>query len=682
MRINIVKTIFKKEMIDILRDKKTLFMTVILPIVMYPLLIILATYVISTTSTSMDEKELSIAFSKAPNKQIMEKIDALTLEEGRLKIVEVEDYKTAINEKEIAAYVEIQSEGENESYKIYMNSSIDDGTEATERIEDLLEEYKEELVKAGIEEQGLDSKAILEPINYKVINIAENEEQVGYLLGTILPFILIIGILSGAIYPAIDVMAGEKERGTLETLLTMPISNLELVMGKYLAVSLSAIVSALLSVISILLSVVFMVLSMGEVIEESNFSLDVTQLILPLLITFVCICIFTMIISAISMCICSLAKSFKEAQNATTPVMLIAMILAYSSMIPNIELNSTTASIPVVNVVLLIKSVLTFRYDISLMAIVLVSNIIFVLISIWLLSKLFNSEEVLFGNGKGFSFLERRSNIKKGTLPSLSDGVVIYSVALLLLIYVGSYVQVKFGMLGIVASQILLVSIPLLVCIYIKTDFKRVFSLKLPSIKHLFGGVCIWVGTFIFVMIITNVLLYWFPENEEVVTRLQEALYAKENLFFNLAVIALTPAICEEVLFRGFIFTCFKGEKAYTRGIIISGILFGLMHIDFIRLIPTTCLGIVIAYAVYKSGSIFVGMLMHFLNNGIAVLCMHYPDWQFADFINSSDFFSAKTQLSSVALLVGLMLAFMLIGIWLLRGKKKDINKDNANLTT
>lgn len=242
----------------------------------------------------------------------------------------------------------------------------------------------------------------------------------------------------------------------------------------------------------------------------NEFNFDVSQLAMPLVITLVCLIIFSMIIAAVSMCVCSLAKSFKEAQNATTPIMLIGMILSYSSMIPNVELNSVTANIPVVNVVLLIKSVLTFRYNVSLMAMVMISNVVFVMLSVWLLSKLFNSEEVLFGNGKGFSFLEKRSNIKKGTMPTISDGIMVYGVALLLLLYVGSYIQLKFGLPGLLGNQIIFVILPVLLSIYIKTDLKKVYSLNIPSIKSVLGAVSLWAGIFIIMNLISALLIFYF----------------------------------------------------------------------------------------------------------------------------------------------------------------------------
>lgn len=620
MRTHIVKTVFKKEVTEILRDKKTLFMTIILPILIYPLLIILGTMMLGSSSENLAQKTLAVSFSTDPGQVIIDRILDLKQEDGLLEIVQVDDYQKAMEDGKINTYIEIQ-QGKQMNYIVYVDSSNEDSIEAAGRIVSILEDYKEELVELKIQEMGLDSKEILEPIHYEKKNVAKNEEMAGYVLGMILPFLLIIGILTGAIYPAIDVMAGEKERGTLETLLTLPISNLELVMGKYLAVSLSALISALLNILSIGLSILFLILSANEMTAGLGASgIDFSRLVVPLIITLICVCLLTFVISALSMCICSVTKSFKEAQNATTPLMLVTMILSYASIIPNVELTKVTAAIPVVNVSLLIKSVLTFEYDLSLITLVLIANIAFVILSIWALSKLFKSEEVLFGDSKGFSFLEKRSNIKEGTLPTFGDGIMLYAVMVIVMIYICSYLQMKFKTVGIALTQVIIFIVPVILSLYIKTDFKKVYSLQRPKCVGLLGAILLGAGVWFINVPLLNLLVQVFHYDIEQYSQLQNEMLFTGNLLINLLVIAVLPAICEETLFRGFIFTALDKEKKPIRAIVLSGILFGLMHMDMVKLLPISLLGIAMAYTVYKTGSIAASMLIHFMNNSISVL--------------------------------------------------------------
>ena len=413
MRSKIVRTIFKKEIIDIIRDKKTLFMGIVLPLILYPLLMIIMTQIMTISMNSIENDYINIAFEKYPSKELITLIKNYD-SDCVINIVKSKNYKKDLEKGNIDAYVDIKEKNKIENYKIYINSSKENYSTVNSKLEDIFNTYKEKKVKDKIEQLQLNVDETLKPVVYSTVDLVKTEEVAGLLLGQILPFILITGVLLGSIYPAIDSMAGEKERGTLETLFTLPISNLELIMGKYMAVSLCAIVTAILNVVSILMTLIY-ILSIGNISGQlfSN-KFNIYDLVGPLFITLICICLFAMVVSAVSMCVCSLAKSFKDAQNYITPVMFLVLIPSYASMIPNLNLDRTTSIIPVVNISLLIKSVLSNNANLSLIALVFISNFAFVILSVILLSKLFNSEEILFGNNRNFSFLEKRSNIKKG----------------------------------------------------------------------------------------------------------------------------------------------------------------------------------------------------------------------------------------------------------------------------
>lgn len=674
MRFKMVKTIFKKEMIDILRDKRTLFMGIILPLILYPVLMIIMTQIMTMSLGSMEAENINIAFEKRPSKELTTIIDNYTDENtGHINIVKTDNYKKDLENGNIDAYIGVKGENKIENYEIYINSSKENSSTVNNKLDDIFTTYKDNKVKNKIQESNLNVKETLDPVVYSTVDVAKNEEVAGLVLGQILPFILIMGVLLGAIYPAIDSMAGEKERGTLETLFTLPISNLELVMGKYMAVSLCAIVTAILNVTSILMTLVYILMT-GELTGQLfSDSFNIYNLIGPLFITIICICLFAMVVSAVSMCVCSLAKSFKDAQNYITPVMFLVLIPSYASMIPNINLDRTTSVIPVVNISLLIKSVLSNNINLGLIALVFISNFAFVILAVILLSKMFNSEEILFGNNRNFSFLEKRSNIKKGTMPSVSDGIILYALGLVLLIYVGSYMQLKLKRTGIVLTQVMIISLPLLFAYYIKSDFKKVFSLRLPKMKHIFGAFSLWVGTYLLVAIITNIIIYYFPQNKEVVEGLNDVLFMKESLLINLLIVAVMPAICEEFFFRGFLLTSFKhNRKSYRGAIIFSGILFGLMHMDFIRIIPTSLLGMSFAYAVCKTNSIGVSMFMHFLNNGFAVVVTHISS-KYLENIEVTE--TATLSTTQIGIFLGLSFMFISLGVLLFQDKKNQLKE-------
>jgi sodium transport system permease protein len=320
----------------------------------------------------------------------------------------------------------------------YHMSSSTTSNNAYSNAKEVLSAYSDKLRDEAFAEVYDDAEFVLKPIEIHSESISSNEENAGSLIGMILPFILIISILTGAIYPAIDATAGERERGTLETIMTLPVKKSQIMISKFLSVSTIAVFSAILN----LLSMFGMVLIMMQIVDlqglgfaNFDFSLFVPAFISLLL----CLPIFSMFASAVSLCICIFARSFKEANNITSPILIVFMFAAMASILPTIELNYKTAVIPVTNIALLIKSVFSLDYDFKLVAIVLFTNLAYCVLMVILMSVLFSSEEVLFGEGtKGIHLFELHANMKKGTMPGYGDIILLFSVLILVMIYSGS----------------------------------------------------------------------------------------------------------------------------------------------------------------------------------------------------------------------------------------------------
>lgn len=625
-RIKALKAVYKKEIIDVLRDKRTLVIMILLPLILYPLIMLASSQLGILIMRSQEEKVFDVAFDFPPDNRL-EKLIEERYEDYKINIKYIEDAAKAFEDGEVKLYVTREIKNSKELYKIYYNSSDTDASTALNRVRNLFKDYKTMITTNYIEDAGLDADFIMEPIAYEAVDVVEEEEITGMIFGTILPFILIVGVVTGAMYPAIDVTSGEKERGTLETLLTLPVSNMELMGGKFLAVSTVAVASAILNFISMVLVGLFMIISIASQAAggEKAINISLAPLIIPFIITLVCLVVFALFVSAIILCVTSFAKSFKEANNYMTPVLLIFMLPAFVSIVPGVNLTPRTAAIPVANIALLIREVMALNYDVTNMAIVLMSNVIYAVIGVVALSKIYNSESVLFGSGTEFNLLERRSHIIKGSKVTLGDGLILYSVGLLLLIYLSSFFTLKLGFYGIAATQLFILALPLIAAFYLKADFKKTFKLKLPCIKDIIGTLILWIGTFILANLVGNILLYLFPENEEVVTQLNIILKG-DNLWITLLVVALLPAICEELFFRGFIYSSLEGSVKVRNAVIINGLMFALYHIDFVRIIPTFILGAAFAFAVSKSGSIFLSIAMHFVNNAVGVLALFYPE--------------------------------------------------------
>lgn len=661
-------TLFKRELTDILRDKKTLFMMLVVPIVIYPLLIIGMTFLMSSVMNSQAEKTYLVAFDEedelaAKIADIIENNpDKLSY---KLEIVQKSDCKKALEAGDIDIYVSKASDGR---IALCYLSAKDRSNTALDALTDAFEIYREELQKERIDEAGLDADYLLNPIHYEGEDLSSTEESVGNMIGSIIPFFIVTMILLGALYPSIDVTAGEKERGTLETLLTLPITNFEMIMSKFLAVSCIACASAILNVFSMGGAMAFLVSSSMSLAEDINLEIHYETFIPGILFTLVVMVFFALLVTAVCMCTCVFAKNFKEANNYVTPVMLIFMFGSYAAMIPDLELTAQTAAIPIVNVALLVEGLFQFQYNYGLFAIVLFSNVAYSLLAILILGKIYNSEAVLFSEGlSSVRIFTRRSEMKEKQMPGYGDLILLLCLVLLLIFYVGSFAQIKWGFGGVVIQQLIILLCPVLYAWYMKADAKRLFSIKKPGVSQVAGGVLFGIAAFLCAMIIGVLLVPFFPESADGLTQLDDMLTSQPAVVLIL-VVALMPAIGEELLFRGFVMGTLKNKCTGVIAVLVTTLLFAAYHMSLIKMFTIGIIGFGLTYAAYKSGSIVTSMCMHFLNNLLSVLITKYPK-QMQHVLPV--LFKESLSASDLLLMIAVILICAALGLLLLGCRKK-----------
>ena len=308
----------------------------------------------------------------------------------------------------------------------------------------------------------------------------------------------------------------------------------------------------------------------------------------------------------------------------------------------------------------------------GVLLLILIGVFIFVTLSIVIFAKKFNCEEKVF-NGRIFSFLGNRKEFKEGIKPSITDGALIYTISLIALIYIGSFMQLYWGTIGLIATEVMILLIPVLYAIYIKADIKNTFSLRMIKIRYILGSIIVWFGGYLIINITTQILLSLFPEGADVLQAVNSSVMM-DSFIASLVVVALIPAICEEVLFRGFLLSSFKGKSKKSKiwAIIIVGILFGIMHLNFIRIVPTAMLGILFAYSALATKSIWTSVFMHFLNNGFSV-CVLYLNENYLHIPLDTPVNYTMPQLSSIIMTVLIGGAFIYLGSLCFKNKKDII---------
>ena len=405
-----ISILFKKEMKDIFRDRKSVLMMFFVPVVLYPLIFLVAFFILSMMQTGVSTQVYHIVLDGVPDSRMERSIDEIRKKENEqkttyevmyfnksdfeaitkawndAKAVSPDNKNTdtkkstfaspiarALKEESIQAYVGY----ENNSYHIYYNSSVTNSAQAARLVETALGDVKHDLIVENLDEKGLDAEKILNPRKVNASDTATSEQSLGYFLGTIIPFMMIISLLVGVFTPAIDATSGEKERGTLETLLMMPVSNSQIIVSKFLSVALIGLITTLLSIASMagLGAYILNLVSSSGVIDVGG--INIGSFLPAILITIPVLIVLSLFLTAISMCVTCFAKTYKEANTYMSPVMIVVMLTGYIGFIPNLDFDRTMAMIPVANVCLLIKNLLLFKVNIELVVIVILSTAVY-----------------------------------------------------------------------------------------------------------------------------------------------------------------------------------------------------------------------------------------------------------------------------------------------------------------
>ncbi|GIW22005.1 MAG: ABC transporter permease [Candidatus Sericytochromatia bacterium] len=496
--------------------------------------------------------------------------------------------------------------------KIYYDKSNFESITAYSKIKNLLDDFSKNNLEIYLSQKGINKEKI-SIFDLKDKNIASNEKIGGFYLSGILPFLIIFMTILGAFYPSIEQIAGEKERGTLETLLTAPINKEDIITGKFLNISLFAFLTGLLNLIS-------MTLSMNLLLGNNSINFNIPWIsLLFILISLIPITIFFV---AIMMLVSSLANSFKDAQNFLTPVYLICGFPSIITIFPAFKLNLQTSLIPVANVSLLIKDLLLGRFDIQLILLVLISTCIYSFLAILATSKLFNREDILFSDESNFKllFTNREQYKSKNRTPNLNDAIILYIIVFALLLYLGNPIQSKYKLDGVLISELIFVLLPSLLFVkYLNFDYKKTFNLKRITIKSFIGSLFLALSSGFFLLkIVNNIQERIIPMPEEV-RKSFEYILSDVSIIKLFLVVILSAGICEEFLFRGPILTGVRSKFNNFWTIFIVGLLFGIFHVNLYKVIPTSILGMIITFITLYTGSIFNGIIFHILNNSLAV---------------------------------------------------------------
>ncbi|MBR5066350.1 MAG: CPBP family intramembrane metalloprotease [Lachnospiraceae bacterium] len=636
MNRKIIFTLLKKELTDIFRDTKTIIIMVIVPLILYPLVFLGSLLLTSSLLRESTVKTYNVAIVKTTteNTQNIKHLldDALIKHEYHFHTEEInssDNYEKLIRDAKYDVVI-VPENGGNEYPDITIHSLTSSNKSSTARsmVDVVFSDYSDDIIEERLKD-AVDNYETLkeEPFKIEKKDYSSREETTGMLIGYIMPFMMIISVLMGAFTVAIDISVGEKERGTLETLITLPISNTQMMISKFFAVTIFALFSVAINILSFALMGFFIFNSM-EYAKTFVGDFKFTQFIPSILLMIVLLVLFTMFVSSVCLCVDFMAKSVKEANNLTTPLMLILMTGAGMSVLPGVKLNFGLALVPILNVSLLIKELFMLNFDISLVAVVFAATLIHTTIAIYIMTKVFSSENILFGEGlRSVRIFEKRANMPKDQIPGVGDIVMVFALMFLISNFAGGFVVLKFGFIGYAFSQLIIFLVPVLYALYMRADMKNIFSLEVPGLKEMVGVLFFVSGSYVFNTVLVSVLYNAFPliaKNNDMLS----GVVSSGGFIPALLVIGMMPAIAEEAAFRGFLYGTLKNKRIpILATIVITAVVFAAYHMNLLQFIYVTLMGLLMSYMIYNSKSIFVTAFFHLLNNSFSVVLEYHPDF-------------------------------------------------------
>lgn len=640
------------------------------------------------------------------NPKVRENASAIDPQTAGFNIVVAEgiSLQQALEEGQVdVAVLQVRSEsvslGRNGSYPAYqLELSFRD---ADLRSEAAMLEFRKAMELVN-DTQSLRFRGALPPAVRMVSTATGKKVDAMTSLAGILPLILILMTITGAVYPAIDLTAGERERGTMEAMIATPAPRFLLLLSKYVAVVTVAVLTALANLLAC-----WITLSIGglgrALLGERGLSLLAIAQILPLLV------IFAAFFSAILLAMCSFARSFKEAQAYLIPVMLVSLAPALLTLMPNIEFSTLLGIVPLVNILLLSRDIMTGSPQALPAFAAVFSTLLYAAAALVVASRLFGAESATAGSQETWSDLVRRPKRMK-ELPDLGD----LAVYLALMFPVFFILTNLFGQMDLsIASKLWINAGILLVLFLIAPALVAQYRRLNPRSTFLLGGwwgdsgpvasgpmasgpiasggsvvsygagvirglgvlcgVCLlasglWVIAFEVLKVLSD---FGFGAiSIERAEGLEEAKvqFASIPFWMILVTSALAPALAEEFFFRGYVLSAFRNRIAPLRAVLYSALIFGLFHVingsvlSLERFFPTTLLGLALGFVAIRTHSLWPGVLLHAIHNGLLFWLTRFSEKELSEWFGSTNQHFPPiwilASLASVACGIGLVYLF------------------------
>ena len=655
-----VKLIFLREMRDQLRDRRTLFMIVVLPMLLYPLMG-MTFFQVSQFMQEHPTKITVVGGSALPADPPFLVDDQISVElfssPDRARLLEVEQLPVNLSADEVTSWAQVRlDEGQCDAVvyfppefaqQLLNYSSSDNATRSThvprprvfftgakdrsrvayERLTVVLDRWRAMVVRHTLSSHQIPVTAAT-PFETWDEDVAASSGRRAAMWSKVLPFALILWALTGAFYPAIDLCAGEKERGTLETLLCSPAERVEIVWGKLLTVMVFSVATSLLNLLSLSVTGAAVLSRMNT--GPGGLALMGPPPLVVMVWMVLALLPLAAIFSALSLALATMARSTKEGQYYLMPLMLITLPLSMIAIIPTTEIGFGNSIIPVTGVMLLLRTVIEGDYLLALRYLVPTSIVtaICCLLTIRWAVDLFSNEAVLFRENERFSVgAWLRSLVRdRGVTPSAAEGFMCAILLLMLQFFARVFAPMPtswamFATQTLIVQMALVAAPVLLLAVMLTASPRRSLLLVTTPWRNVAMAVLLAFLAHPVASALSELLQKMYPINPEALAVLAEVSKLLEGvpLWQVVLLMAVVPAICEELAFRGFVLSGLRHLGHKGMAILISSLFFGIVHAFLQQSINAFILGMLLGYIAVQTGSLLPGVVFHAIHNSLAI---------------------------------------------------------------
>lgn len=559
-----------------LRDPLTLVFMVVVPLFLYPLLGMMGNGLVQTALAKADAEVMAVAVEPA-----------IELPDN-LHAVPADDLAEAVRSGQVLAAARVAANG----VDVWWDSRSPDSLDARGRLVDALREHRKDTQIRRVDAEDTMTEA----------------DRLREMAARILPALLLFTLLSGGLYTALDIITGEKERGTLETLLSTAVDRRVVMGGKFFVVLCFTGITAFFSILSSWASAKW---AMGL-----DLPIGTAMLALGLFVP------MAVLLSAILCVAAAWAQDFKSGQVLTTPLLVLPLAMAAVSLLPGFALTPVTATMPIAGVALATREVLAGRGEPLTVGLAFMATCGWAALTLVAGARIMGREDVVMG-ARGSGQRRLRGDYRL-------DAVGLWAVAFLLMWFLGQTAQSVEIRGGMVFTQlVLLAPLALLAPWWLGLPIQATLRWSSPAptewIRALIVGLCMpavglgahWVQS----LVLTTPSTFFagvFPEDAP--------------LWQLVVCFAVLPGICEELLFRGAFFGLWRTRASPWVACVVTAVAFGLFHLSIFRFFSTGVLGLVLGVTSLRSRSVLPGMLAHTLNNAFFMVAMAYgwdvqPSW-------------------------------------------------------